>query len=622
MAEKSVEHLLLCANVLIAAYQHNDLDRKSDRGRYIYSALIQYSLLQDANYKDNLLVRLYKCDFMAVLGGIGRAGDCYDEIIAQMTLQISFGDTNNTSHTTVTYGTIIKDYSALQCMRTHKAASTDNEHQYSIELLRCHQHCAIMRQLRHSLIHQLDPSRALDIATQNSHLLTVKGCKVWTLLALCMLGYCHSGQVFYTTESSLLSVHTEVSYRNATLNIGVPVSTTVAECDVILAYLSAHGDNEVVHTLFTKLCFVFRRVHHNPTTIDAHQYRLFDSTQSYTDHSRSVINSLLSVGAVEAAALHTVHFTHNLLVLTDNVTPDTRMFTSELAQLYHDYPSISALLHTEVNNGISSAILLESSNVRSALTLSTLLRTIISNNNYLQAFAHNSDLLSNFISVLFHATSPVILSLPPVVTYVPPNTTNDNDLDYICLQEAILLRVVLINGLRQLNTLCDSLCPNCCTIVDPTSNIGGRGLFLLAYQGVGLIQESVRKLKHQLCSNTIVLATSTALAALCTDTGVNNSLEYIISDKSVPELYAQLIQRTSNHKIGEFEQSDTTNTANNSRTAQYTHSINSTTTTTNNSRIKVGFVSFFFRRHPVGRLLSKIITHLDTALFDVYLIIQ
>lgn len=298
------------------------------------------------------------------------------------------------------------------------------------------------------------------------------------------------------------------------------------------------------------------------------------------------------------------------------------MFTSELAQLYHDYPSISALLHTEVNNGISSAILLESSNVRSALTLSTLLRTIISNNNYLQAFAHNSDLLSNFISVLFHATSPVILSLPPVVTYVPPNTTNDNDLDYICLQEAILLRVVLINGLRQLNTLCDSLCPNCCTIVDPTSNIGGRGLFLLAYQGVGLIQESVRKLKHQLCSNTIVLATSTALAALCTDTGVNNSLEYIISDKSVPELYAQLIQRTSNHKIGEFEQSDTTNTANNSRTAQYTHSINSTTTTTNNSRIKVGFVSFFFRRHPVGRLLSKIITHLDTALFDVYLIIQ
>ncbi len=563
MAEKSVEHLLLSANVLIAAYQHHALDRKSDRGRYIYSTLLQYhSLLQGANYKNNLLVRLYNCDHMAALGGIGRAGDCYDEAIAQLSLQISSADTDYISYTNTNLSGSTKDFSALQCIHNYKAASTVNEYQYSIEFLSCHQHYANKRQLRHALLHQLDPSRALNIAAQNAHLLAVDGCKVWTLLALCMLGHCHNGKVFYisTTESNLLSVQTEVSYHNATLCIYVPVSTITTECDVLLAYLSAHGNNDVVHTLFTKLCFVFRRVLQNPTTNDAHQYRLFDSMQSYTDHSRSVINSLLSIGAMEAAAIYTVHFTHHMLGITDTATPDTFIFTYELAQLYHNYPGISALLHTEVDSNTRSAILLESSNVRSALTLSILLCTILSTNNYQQAFARNSDLLSNFISVLFHATSPVILSIPPVVTNILLNATNDTSLDYIWLQEAILLRTVLLNGLRSLNTLCDSLCPNCCTIVDPTSNIGGRGLFLLAYQGVGLIQESVRKLQHHLCDKLSVSVESTLLNALCTDTGIKNSLEFIISDKAVPELYAQLIQCTSNHKNGEFVPADTSST--------------------------------------------------------------
>eukprot|EP01032_Pedospumella_encystans_P007962 gene7962-9494_t len=110
--------------------------------------------------------------------------------------------------------------------------------------------------------------------------------------------------------------------------------------------------------------------------------------------------------------------------------------------------------------------------------------------------------------------------------------------------------------------------------MDPTSNIGGRGLFLLAYQGLGLAQES-------------------------------------------------LIQRTSTHKIEDFVfTSPTKNAEEDISTAQSTNSIVAATTTTNNSRVKVGFVSFFFRRHPVGRLLSKIITHLDPSEFDVYLIIQ
>jgi hypothetical protein len=37
-------------------------------------------------------------------------------------------------------------------------------------------------------------------------------------------------------------------------------------------------------------------------------------------------------------------------------------------------------------------------------------------------------------------------------------------------------------------------------------------------------------------------------------------------------------------------------------------------------KIRVGFLSFFFRRHPVGRLLAPIITGLDPSRFEVYLL--
>ena len=39
------------------------------------------------------------------------------------------------------------------------------------------------------------------------------------------------------------------------------------------------------------------------------------------------------------------------------------------------------------------------------------------------------------------------------------------------------------------------------------------------------------------------------------------------------------------------------------------------------TRIKVAFVSTFFFRHSVGRLLGDVMLHLDRSIFDIHLII-
>jgi hypothetical protein len=46
------------------------------------------------------------------------------------------------------------------------------------------------------------------------------------------------------------------------------------------------------------------------------------------------------------------------------------------------------------------------------------------------------------------------------------------------------------------------------------------------------------------------------------------------------------------------------------------------TSNNNGTRIKVAFLSFFLRRHSVGRLLAKVISTLDRDVFDVWILCQ
>lgn len=642
----AVTSVLETAQVLLAAYQHANLDRTSDRGRYMLSALQahQRALLHRlVDHSNDLLqeevscIELFQCDYQAVLGA--DAEKCYVNATLRLHKQLL------SNMETAAPVKVHRDhhYSELHCASNQLAV---------VDASNCHLQYAIMRQARHLLLHAVDPVHTLNVLQSKYVALRSEESAVWQVLSYCFLGLCTNKHVSVHTHSTADGT-VVITYESPIAQITIAVDVVVRECDAILGYLQAHGDNDVVHALFTKACCPFHQLQHRLTSsstkaIDAADSKFAANKRTIIDQSRTMVATLLSMGAMEVAALHTINvldYALDFSVAVDDVALDSGLNTStrsELQQFLALYPSLRLLLPhaTSTSNGDSAAFdaLLDSPNVRAALQLLHILRRIKKIDTHWHSFLGNSDLLSNFLNVIFHVTSPVILSAPgftPAATAksVPAADVPTNSVPVTWLQEAALLRYIVVHTLRTLVDACEgpvranvdilgtTTADVKCEIIDPASSVGARGLFLLAYQGLGLTTENLESAVRALRSATTGKndeheRTPEDKAAMVRE------LSTFLCDSTVPMLYQNLLRLSSAEisSVPPFSRTPASITSQSTSVAAPFVESGASATAIATRRIKVAFLSPFFRRHPVGRLLVKVIAHVDHMLFDVHIV--
>ena len=173
----------------------------------------------------------------------------------------------------------------------------------------------------------------------------------------------------------------------------------------------------------------------------------------------------------------------------------------------------------------------------------------------------NSDLFSLFISTAIQLGNPVILS----------TSSEDSLLEALILR--LLLHQILVNTIEECRSSKEL---HNCHIDDPISSIGVRGIFLIAYQGLALTQRNL-----------------TLNLSPLQDYGLTVKHKSKLRDFSIPKLYKQLLKESQSI----FPQQENVMTP---ETKEKVMSAN----------IKVGFLSTFFFRHSVGKLLGRLIKSL------------
>jgi hypothetical protein len=237
-------------------------------------------------------------------------------------------------------------------------------------------------------------------------------------------------------------------------------------------------------------------------------------------------------------------------------------------------------------------------------------------------FLQDGDLMSLLLGALLQVTAPVTLNLSPheEVTAGYENEAFCMKMTPPCFVEALLLRRIAVDVLHGLVCACNGA-ESGCVLSDPVSNVGARGLFLLAYQGLGLLQPPDAPSAVEICAEAPLIQRNDASGVTCEDhTSAMvrwEALQELLRDSTVPSLYEQLLKltqehsRVSRHGLSRpFSQDD----------VGLHGSPEASPVPAAAAMIRVGFLSFFFRKHPVGRLLSPIIAALDRSRFDVYII--
>lgn len=668
----SMQLVLEEAYILLVAYQCVQLDRTSERGRYILSTLQDYqhtfsaySTERYAYNPTNLnidLLQMFLCDYMAAFGAGSEATNCYHTVIER--LQQSLPPNYATLHTPVLLQKSNHHHTALHC--AYKEQLSEYDH------INCHIHYASLRHARHLLIHSVDPVRVLAVLQGKGDVAVAAQSQqsdVWQVMSYCLIGLCTDEHVVVDKagmkDGAWIRIKNELDHKL----LSTPVAAICRECDAILAYLHANGDNEVIHTLFTKICFPFQQLQDRyatagtPTT-GSENHLPWAGKRELMDQSRTVVASLLSIGAVELAALHCANLLHYALDIPQISAGDAESFATtgfseailkaELQRMVVLYPGLKLVLPLSTPHSPVDAPL-RSPNVGAALSLSLLLRRISESDTLWQDFLSNSDFLSNILNVMFHSTSPVILSTPtraftPAAATTSADTLSsaasagdcsDETVPASWLQEAVLLRHVMVHTLRTVVNACrcghhqrdsdsdsDSIDGGAkCEITDPASSVGARGLFLLAYQGLGLAAESIETMAHSVES--IMTITDTAQEEVKEALG---ELKYMLRDSTVPSLYQDLLRRASSElaSIPPFQRASHFPLTFEEPTCEIGSADQTCTVAVRaeeqqqeppkRRRIKVAFLSFFFRRHPVGRLLAKIIVKLNHTMFDVHIV--
>ena len=189
--------------------------------------------------------------------------------------------------------------------------------------------------------------------------------------------------------------------------------------------------------------------------------------------------------------------------------------------------------------------------------------------------ADSSDLYPSMaLYTLLEASQPVIL----------PHPAGTDEWATAVVQTRRLLVAALDTCIAHCRTRVDTH-PCRFRWTDPLAGNGARGLFLLAYQGLGLAR---------------------ALATRGSDG--SGGEEMWGSDWSVPARYHELVRLSTPHWPWASQPSSLPD----SPSFDDPHS--------RTRRRRVGFFSTFFYAHPVGRLLGAVVAGLDTTLLEVYVI--
>jgi hypothetical protein len=307
------------------------------------------------------------------------------------------------------------------------------------------------------------------------------------------------------------------------------------------------------------------------------------------------------VGAVEVAAIHTIHLAESLCTIKseDDWSGDSQVLNA-LSILVETSPALgeyflrfSSTAGDSVDDLILRNNLLQSANIRGALIMFGGFHKLQSDESSLSSLVRSDDLLSLFLNTLLQICSPVILDLT-----MSDSGMESNRGDWSL--EVVILRAVVVTVLDGLLARCSpddtTLYPHLqsthtnsddplCALSTPHSSVGGRGLFLLAYQG----------------------------AALISSHGGGALLEALLSDWAVPSRYNQLVRVTNPHIEWEFTPSLTVDSS--GEDLDFTP----ISVIPLERKPRIVFLSFFLTRHSVGRLLAMIIGQIDLTQFDVYI---
>ena len=564
--------------ILLQTKQHATFDPTTERGRYITQALQTHQVLlhtqlqhaQTSSSKEgilsaDILVRLFECEYWSSLGVNSKAVQCFDANEAQIRSywRLIAKDNLSDMHQICSHCSASDD----GLFSLHLLVATSND---TLELPLSHNALIYLNNVRekqlarHLLLHSLAPTRALAVLRRlQPNAQTI----AWELLAQCLLGACDVTQIKEHIEWDALT----------------------SEWDAVLGELGRRSDYSLVHSLFSQVVYVLR----SQRDSGKERRRL-----AGMDQSRTIVAGLLSVGAVEVAAQHLECVLRGNLLSADS--KERSSSTEELQRVLLASPALQLLLPLQ----FPYDELLSSGNVRAALALHCLLQCIQSNGAAWSIFLRNGDMLSLYLSTVFQATAPVTL----IESGQSTGTAGG------WMREAAVLRYIMVDTLSALVSACEggaAAANNACALSDPVSNVGARGLFLLAYQGASLLQEGLAALSQAVGADCVESGSGDDCT---TEIDALSALRTLLRDNTVPVLYERLLECTAadtntilHQSAGAWEGSESTVPV-------------AAEAVLPSRRVRVAFLSFFFRRHPVGRLLARVITGLDSNLFDVHII--
>jgi hypothetical protein len=572
-------------NVLLWLYQDPQFDAASLRGRYITQQLYDhgprepkavFEFINSHSMQQSALQEVLECDFAAAIGQLAYATHCYCTAVetiewsiramnkAQFTADHSVPVMPPQQQTLLVTGS---QFNALHCGMA--AATVLNYTLAETQHMECHLAALQLRRARLLLLHAVDPQAALaalrDPDEDTRVLSEVK--PVLIAAAECLLGTCTA-----------------------------PSVSVSAICEDMLARLAVSKDFSLVHTLYAQVCTALQSA--VATYVPEGSQRAVLQPNYGFDHTRSIVASLLSVGATHVAAVHVTRTMESHLGLSLSAPVSQRDFRDAYTALVVRQPSL-ALLFSQGDGEFND--LLQSSNVQAALTLRQALAATMREDTAVQTLVENGELVSLYLGAVLQATAPVTLSA--AVTGAK------------WVHEAATLRYILVDVLQTLVRVCKRQSVQC-ELSDPVSNVGARGLFLLAYQGLGLLGESLLMLESPLLADDACAADDYRACKLQREV---SALRWTLSDAAVPQLYEELVRLTSPYTISPLIPPAITD-RDGDEGVESNSGVSVTVERPRPNRIRVGFLSFFFRKHPVGRLLAPIITGLDSAHFDVHMI--
>eukprot|EP01034_Spumella_vulgaris_P021386 gene21386-27416_t len=489
-----------------------------------------------ASDSDGTLLRLAYCDYLAHSLATDGVTECYSEIVDRLaSMLVSSGDMEAALPQQFPSFSLASSPLACERHRLHHHLFSSEEDAESMQLLRlkCHLLAARYRMALYALVQLVDPITAIPI-TEGAH--APHELKSLRVVSQCLLGLPQCGEL--TTPR-----HHRI-------------------CSSVLAYAKQHASSEAVYLMFYKMC---------TTASSASPDRLSDG--------RFLVTSLLTVGAVEVAAKYTAHLFEDLCALPTEPLESPSSHASTASSLAEAVPGLRQLFAQQESSLGSNSDLLKSSSIRAALTLFDIFHRLQLSEDSLARLVRDDELLSLFLSTLLQVCSPVILELPSGV---------ENALRVDWITEVVLLRSVVVVVLDALVARCspsldvDDLSPRC-ALIAPHSSVGGRGLFLLAYQGAALISSMGGE-------------------------ALSPTLKDLLTDWRVPSRYHELVTLTNPHIHWQYSRQ------------QISGNLTNTEALNNTRKPRIAFLSFFFTRHSVGRLLARIVAQIDIDKFDVILV--